>query len=49
LWLDFNSGSVAVGRMIGFGARPDVNDYQWVRLDCPVEVDFIGRSVSYLG
>jgi hypothetical protein len=49
IWLDLNATSVAVGQLIGFGARPDVEDYQSVRLGSPVEVDFGERTISYSG
>lgn len=49
IWLDFNTNSVSVGEMIGFGARPDVEYYQLLRLDTPVEVDFSEHTITYSG
>ena len=49
IWLDFNTSSVAVRELIGFGARPDVEYYQSVRLGSPVEVDVGERTIAYSG
>ena len=49
VWLDFNAGSVSVGQMTGFGARPDVDTYQTVLLGGAVEVDCGGRTIAYAG
>jgi hypothetical protein len=49
VWLEFRTGSVAVGQLIGFGARPDVEDYQSVRLDTPVEVNLGEQTITHAG
>ena len=49
LWLGFSNRSVAVGQLIGFGGRPDVEDYQSVHLGDPVELDFRRRTIAYAG
>jgi hypothetical protein len=49
LWLEFRNGSVVVGQMIGYGARPDIEDYQSVPLGGPVELDFGERTIAHAG
>jgi hypothetical protein len=50
LWLEFtNRDSVVVGQLIGFGARPDILDYQSVSLGGPVDLDFGRRAITYAG
>jgi hypothetical protein len=49
IWLDFTARGVAIGRLFAYGARPDVEDYQAVRLDPPAEVDSGRRTISYAG
>jgi hypothetical protein len=50
LWLEFTAtGSIAVAQIIGFGARPDLLDYQVVKPGAPIEVDYENRTISYAG
>ncbi|MBO0700550.1 MAG: hypothetical protein J2P46_19290 [Zavarzinella sp.] len=49
IWLDFGPDSVAVGQSIVFWPRPEVEDYQSVRLRSPIAVDSGARTISYAG